>query len=120
MAFLFIKQGNMHQLADLKQLDMITFIIAAACHDYMHDGFNNSYHVNRMTDRAIDYHDESVQENFHAARSIRELLKEENNFLENYSKNELKMFRKRHVSLILATDPAKHIDDLTAFKNRIS
>ena len=99
---------------------MISFIIAAACHDYMHDGFNNSYHVNRMTDRAIDYHDESVQENFHAARSIRELLKEENNFLENYSKDELKMFRKRHVSLILATDPAKHIDDLTAFKNRIS
>ena len=28
------------------------------------------------------------------------------------------MFRKRHVSLILATDPSRHIDDLTAFKNR--
>ena len=30
------------------------------------------------------------------------------------------MFRKRHVSLILATDPSRHIDDLTTFKNRIS
>ena len=86
----------------------------------MHDGFNNSYHVNRMTERAIDYHDESVQENFHASRSMKELLKEENNFLENFSKDELKMFRKRHVSLILATDPSKHIEDLSVFKNRLS
>lgn len=99
---------------------MLSFVVAAACHDYMHDGYTNSYHVNKMTTRAIDYHDESVQENFHAAKSIRELLKPENNFLEGYSKDELKMFRKRHVSLILATDPAKHVDDLTAFKNRIN
>jgi hypothetical protein len=43
--------------------------MAATCHDFGHDGFNNGYHVNAITDRAIRYSDQSVQENYHAAES---------------------------------------------------
>jgi len=46
------------------------------------------------------------------------LLNPDNNFLENHEKDDIKMFRKRMVGFILATDMAKHMEDLTAFKNK--
>jgi len=47
------------------------------------------------------------------------MLKPENNFLENYSKDDLKTFRKRMVGCILATDMAKHKQDLDLLTFRI-
>ena len=60
MVFLFSKMGNFRERIELTDLDFAAMLIAAACHDYDHDGFTNSYHVNSMTGRAIRYHDESV------------------------------------------------------------
>ena len=116
--FLLIKDAQLDRIAELRYLDMVSCIIAATCHDYDHDGFNNAYHVNKMTMRALRYHDESVQENYHAAESISIMLKPEFNFLENVSKDDVKLFRKRLVGMILSTDMAKHMQDLTQFKNR--
>lgn len=107
--FLLIKDAQLDRVADLRYLDMTSAIIAAVCHDYDHDGFNNAYHVNKMTMRALRYHDESVQENYHAAESISIMLKPEFNFLENASKDDVKVFRKRMVGMILSTDMAKHM-----------
>lgn len=72
-----------------------------------------------MTDRSINSFDASVQEKHHAACSLQIMLKSENNFLENMSKDELKTFKKRFVGTILASDMAKHVADLASFKNRI-
>lgn len=47
------------------------------------------------------------------------MLNKDFNFMEHASKDELKMFRKRMVGMILSTDMAKHMQDLTQFKNRI-
>ena len=118
MAFLFIKDGKLDEIGDMSHLDMVCLLISSACHDYEHDGFNNAYHVNRMSQRALRYHDESVQENYHAAESMTVLLNPEFNFLEAFSKDDIKMFRKRMVGMILSTDMAKHMQDLTQFKNR--
>ena len=107
--FLLIKDAQLDRIAELRYLDMVSCIIAATCHDYDHDGFNNAYHVNKMTMRALRYHDESVQENYHAAESISIMLKPEFNFLENVSKDDVKLFRKRLVGMILSTDMAKHM-----------
>jgi len=30
-------------------------LIAAACHDFKHDGYNNTYHINTLDDIAINY-----------------------------------------------------------------
>ncbi len=60
MMYLMIKKGDLANLAKLNHLDLVSSIVAAACHDYEHDGFNNSYHVNYMTDRALRYHDKAV------------------------------------------------------------
>lgn len=115
---MFIKEGNLASLYALEDIDLVSLLIASACHDYDHDGMNNSYHVNAMSTRAIRYHDEAVQENYHAAESLTVLLNSENNFLENHEKEDIKLFRKRMVGFILATDMAKHMEDLTAFKNK--
>lgn len=45
--------------------------------------------------------------------------KEHTNFLETLSKDELKLFRKRSIGLILATDMAKHASDLSALKSLV-
>jgi len=44
------------------------------------------------------------------------LLKDEYHFLENLDYDHIKLFRKRVVGLILATDMAKHMEDLKTFK----
>ena len=45
-------------------------------------------------------------------------MKYEHNFLDECGNDEIKVFRKRMVSHILATDMAKHMEDLAQFKNR--
>ena len=116
--FLLFNEAQLSQVADLNYFDIVCSIIAATCHDFDHDGFNNAFHVNSMSKRALRYHDESVQENYHAAESISIMLDPKFNFLEGLSRDEIKTFRKRMVGLILSTDMAKHMQDLTQFKNR--
>ena len=93
-----------HRL-QLSDLDMISILLAAACHDYDLDGFNNSYYVNSMTMRSVRYHNEAVQENYHAAEPIMLLVQDKyNNMLENIEYAQIKVFRKCFVGLILAND----------------
>ena len=101
------------ELAHLNYLDLIGAITASACHDLDHDGFNNTYHVNFMTDRAIRYHDKAVQENWHASESIKLLLQAGNDFTEGFSSDEKKVLRMRMVEMILATDMADHASQIT-------
>lgn len=60
MMFLLIKDANLVEIAELKHFDMVAMLISSVCHDFDHDGFNNAYHVNKMSNRALRYHDESV------------------------------------------------------------
>jgi hypothetical protein len=94
-------------------------IIASACHDLGHDGYTNSYHVNAITERAIDSNDHSVQETFHAAELFMILNQGEFNFLECISRQEFKVFRKRVTGLILSTDMAQHAAMLTSLKTTL-
>lgn len=45
------------------------------------------------------------------------LNKNEFNFIENFSSDEKKVFRKRAIGCILATDMAKHAADLSSLKS---
>lgn len=107
-----IRHGQMHEALNLNALDCLSFLIAAVAHDAGHDGFNNSYHVNAVTGRAIEANDQSVQETFHAAELFRILSDDQCNIVENFSKEEFKLFRKRAVGMILATDMAVHAGGL--------
>ena len=70
MSYLFLTQGNFLMFAQLSELDALSLCMSAICHDFGHDGFTNAYHVNQISERAIRYSDQSVQENFHAAESF--------------------------------------------------
>lgn len=72
--FILYKECNLDVVASLSYFDSVCTLIAAVCHDYGHDGFTNTYHVNKMSSRALRYHDEAVQENYHAAESISIML----------------------------------------------
>ena len=115
MAYYMLSKCGLQQRLDLNKLDTLSFLMAAVCHDLGHDGLTNSYHVNAITRRAIDSNDVSVQETFHAAEFFRIMDEEELNFLEEISRDQYKVFRKRVIGCILATDMAKHVADMAAF-----
>ena len=104
----------------LKKLDCLSLIVAAVCHDLGHDGFNNSYHVNAVTRRAIDSNDGAVQEAYHAAELFRIISQDRWNFTEKFSKDEFLVFRKRVTGLILSTDMARHVSDLSTLNALIN
>ena len=114
-----IRHGQMHEVLNLNALDCLSFLIAAVAHDIGHDGFTNSYHVNAVTSRSIEVADRSVQETFHAAELFRILSDETCNIVENFSKEEFKLFRKRVVGMILATDMASHGTNLAELQKTV-
>ena len=117
MLYVMMTQGGLLELAQLNELDIISALIASVCHDFDHDGLNNMYHVNAITDRAIRYSDKAVQENYHVAESFAILNTPKFNFMAKYSRDDFKTFRKRMIGIILATDMARHVADLASFKN---
>lgn len=60
MCYRFLSAGGLAKILNLNKLDLLSFIIAASCHDVGHDGFNNAYHQNAVTERAINANDVSV------------------------------------------------------------
>ena len=119
MSYIFLTKGKIIEFAQLSELDVLSVCISAICHDFKHDGFTNAYHVNTISERAILFSDQSVQENFHAAESFAILNQKEYNFLEEFSRDDFKTFRARFIGIILATDMARHTSDLGKFKTTL-
>ena len=105
------------QIGQFTNLDLVSLVISAVCHDLGHDGMTNAYHINSMSERALVYNDRAVQENHHVAQAFKILLK--HNFL-NYNKEQMTTFRKRFIGIILATDMARHNEDYARFKAVLS
>lgn len=116
MCYYFLKRTRLVSLIDLTELDIISMLIASVCHDLGHDGYTNGYHVNTISRRAIDCNDISAQESFHASELFRLLSKPECQFMDQMSRQEYMHFRKRVVSMILATDMAHHNEKVSTMK----
>lgn len=94
-------------------------LVAGLAHDLGHDGFTNGYHQNAVTDRGISSNDKSIQEFFHTAELFKILAEPESNMIEKLTRDQFKVFRKRVLGMILATDMAKHKADLTLLEQSI-
>lgn len=94
-------------------------LIAGLVHDLGHDGFTNSYHQNAVTTRGISSNDNSIQETFHASELFKILAEPDCNIVEHLTRDQFKVFRKRVIGMILATDMAKHKADLTLLERSI-
>jgi hypothetical protein len=75
-----LQKWGLKNLAELTNLDVLSVLVAAACHDYNHDGYKNEYHVNVISD------------NYHAAESFAILAQKDTNFLGKMSRGDLKTF----------------------------
>jgi hypothetical protein len=60
MMYVFLTQGNLQTIGKLSELDLLSIVTSSVCHDFGHDGMNNAYHVNAMSERAIRYNDQAV------------------------------------------------------------
>ena len=116
MANHIIHHSQFIKFATLNNLDILSIVISCICHDYGHDGMNNAYHVNAISEKAIRYSDQSVQENFHMAESFAILADEQYNFIAELTRDDFRTFRKRMIGIVLATDMSKHFKDLTSIK----
>ena len=104
----------------MNKLDCLAMLLAATCHDLGHDGLMNSYHMNAITQRAVDSNDKSVQEHFHAAELYRVLSMEGLNFMDVMPKEHFQQLRKRIAGLILVTDMQHHTHVLATFDQIIA
>ena len=117
MSYLIL-QGNqgLAVKAQLSDLDCLATLIAAACPDLKHDGFNNPWHANKEPDRFKQFGKDGTQEKYHFAESWR-IMTEEANFISNLSYDDQQLFKMRMQGCIYATDMGRHMTDLTQMKD---
>ncbi|TYZ60117.1 hypothetical protein PybrP1_005864 [[Pythium] brassicae (nom. inval.)] len=103
----------------LRPLDRALALLAAGIHDFKHDGFNNSFHILTGSEIALRYNDHAVLENFHVAQSFLVMKAAACNVLGKLSAEDFKYSREMLIQMVLATDMAKHFEDVALFKANI-
>lgn len=103
----------------LRPLDRALALIAAGIHDFKHDGFNNSFHISTASEIALRYNDHAVLENFHVAQSFLVMKNPDFNVLGKLAPEDFKYSREMLIQMVLATDMAKHFEDVSLFKTNI-
>ena len=58
-SYVFMYKGNLKEKLKLHDFDILAALLAAACHDFKHPGFNNIFLVNTKSPLAIRYHGKS-------------------------------------------------------------
>ncbi|XP_023144123.1 high affinity cGMP-specific 3',5'-cyclic phosphodiesterase 9A isoform X3 [Amphiprion ocellaris] len=101
------------------QLDILILMTAAVCHDLDHPGFNNTYQINARTELAVRYNDISPLENHHCAVAFQIFSQPDCNIFSNFDPEAFKQIRQGTITLILATDMARHGEILDSFKQKV-
>eukprot|EP01116_Phalansterium_solitarium_P005392 TRINITY_DN1697_c0_g1_i2.p1 TRINITY_DN1697_c0_g1~~TRINITY_DN1697_c0_g1_i2.p1 ORF type:complete len:1161 (-),score=425.01 TRINITY_DN1697_c0_g1_i2:361-3843(-) len=104
----------------LSELEVLTVMVAALCHDVDHPGLNNIFMINEKSPLAMVYNDKAVLENHHASLGSRILQEAENNIFSNMDAIDLKSVRRGMISCILATDMSKHFKLVTKLTNALN
>uniref|UniRef100_A0A8D3AYF5 Phosphodiesterase n=1 Tax=Scophthalmus maximus TaxID=52904 RepID=A0A8D3AYF5_SCOMX len=99
--------------------DMGILMTAAVCHDLDHPGYNNTYQINARTELAVRYNDISPLENHHCAVAFQIISLPECNIFANVDPEAFKQIRQAIITLILATDMARHGEILDSFKQKV-
>ncbi|XP_064420137.1 high affinity cGMP-specific 3',5'-cyclic phosphodiesterase 9A [Latimeria chalumnae] len=111
-------------LTDLRskidEIDILTMLTSAICHDLDHTGYNNAYQINARTELALRYNDISPLENHHCAVAFEILEKPEHNIFRNLTTEQYKRIREGMIKCILATDMVRHNEILNQFKSILS
>ncbi|XP_037687094.1 high affinity cGMP-specific 3',5'-cyclic phosphodiesterase 9A isoform X1 [Choloepus didactylus] len=100
-------------------MDILVLMTAAVCHDLDHPGYNNTYQINARTELAVRYNDISPLENHHCAVAFQILAQPECNIFANVPLDGFKQIRQGIITLILATDMARHAEIMDSFKEKM-
>ena len=114
--YFFLNTCQGISICQLQENDVAVCLLSAAIHDYDHPGLNNIFLINSSHNLALTYNDKSVLENYHVSAAFKLFLDEKNNIFEKMSKDEKKKYRFKMISLVLATDFARHFTDLGKFQ----
>ncbi|OHS97092.1 3'5'-cyclic nucleotide phosphodiesterase family protein [Tritrichomonas foetus] len=90
--------------------EVLALAVSCFCHDAGHDGFSNEYNEKAQTPLAILFHNKSVMETHHCTVAVNVISKDACNVFHTLDKNESNKMWKTVISLILATDMAKHFE----------
>ncbi|TRY90377.1 hypothetical protein DNTS_006497, partial [Danionella cerebrum] len=101
------------------QVDILILMTAAVCHDLDHPGYNNTYQINARTELAVRYNDISPLENHHCAVAFQIFSQPDCNIFGNMDPEAFKQIRQGTITLILATDMARHGEILESFKQKV-
>uniref|UniRef100_A0A3B4ZLG0 Phosphodiesterase n=1 Tax=Stegastes partitus TaxID=144197 RepID=A0A3B4ZLG0_9TELE len=101
------------------QVDVLILMTAAVCHDLDHPGFNNTYQINARTELAVRYNDISPLENHHCAVAFQIFSQPDCNIFSSFDPEAFKQIRQGTITLILATDMARHGEILDSFKQKV-
>ncbi|KAJ8282225.1 hypothetical protein COCON_G00047440 [Conger conger] len=101
------------------QVDILILMTAAVCHDLDHPGYNNTYQINARTELAVRYNDISPLENHHCAVAFQIFSQPECNIFSNFDPEPFKQIRQGTITLILATDMARHGEILDSFRQKV-
>ncbi|PNI55762.1 PDE9A isoform 6 [Pan troglodytes] len=104
---------------NFSQMDILILMTAAICHDLDHPGYNNTYQINARTELAVRYNDISPLENHHCAVAFQILAEPECNIFSNIPPDGFKQIRQGMITLILATDMARHAEIMDSFKEKM-
>ena len=113
---MFLLQNGLLQRGAVSELEILSLIVGALCHDIGHPGFNNAFLVASQDKLAIKYNDISVLENMHASTTFRVLDRPASNIVSELVHDDWVIFRKLVLDLILATDLQKHFAIVTEFR----
>uniref|UniRef100_A0A7S3QYC8 PDEase domain-containing protein n=1 Tax=Dunaliella tertiolecta TaxID=3047 RepID=A0A7S3QYC8_DUNTE len=86
--------------------------LAAIIHDHDHGGLNNNFLIVTESELALRYNDSSPLEQHHLASSLS--LFKEHKIMPSLPKQEFLRLRKVIIDMVLATDMAKHCDNMVA------
>lgn len=102
--------GQMAQKCDVDQFELMTYVLAAACHDVEHPGFSNVYLIETRHNLALRYNDKSVLENHHLATTFDVLKMDANKYdiFEQFDRDQYKRMRSIMIGAILSTDMSDH------------
>jgi len=114
----FLVHGNCIKI--FTKLEILALVIAAIVHDLEHDGYNNNFHKNSSSGRAIAHNDRQIQENHHLM-SMFTMMSEDNSlhFLDHLSNQQQQELRQLIIGAVLATDMSMHFEALKEFKDLV-
>lgn len=119
-SYYFVKSCGYGIRGQMTDLDKVALFVGSFVHDTDHPGFNNVYMVSTSDKLALRYNDKSVLENHHIAVAFEVMLSAPNqNIYENLNKADYKTMRDYMINLVLATDMARHFDDIKELQTRL-